>query len=106
MACCGECTRSSGLLVNWAAVGMSVVDFGSVLWLNMDHLHLRVEDLRIRLFKGLLPFVASAALNEKTVDVNTILWSLVGINLGLVKDLEVHVDLIDSDDIFSSVVLL
>jgi len=72
----------------------------------MDHLHLSVQDFRVGLLKGLFSFIPSASFNEKTVDMNTIFWSSIWINLRLIKNLEVHIDLINGNDVLSSVVLL
>jgi len=101
----GKGSCSSSLLVNWAAVGVSIVNVSLVLWHDVDHLHIGVKNLWIRLFQGFLSVVPSAAFNEKTVDVNSIFWWLAGVYLSLVKDLKVHVDLINGNDILSSIVL-
>jgi len=106
MAGCGQRTCSPCLLVDWAAVRVPVVYVRSVLWNNVDHLHFSVEHLWIRFLQSFLPLVPSTALHEETVNVNTVLRSLAGIKLCLVKDLVVHIDLIDSNDILSSIVLL
>jgi len=72
----------------------------------MDHLHISVQLFRVGLLKGLFSFIPSTAFNEKTKDVDTIFWSFIGVKLRLIKNLEVHFDLINGNDMLSSVVLL
>lgn len=107
MTGCGERTGSAGGLVDRALVRVAIVDVILDFGYYPDGAHLRVEYLRHRLFEGLFLVVPSAAFDEETIDVDAIFCTLRQIEFGLVRDyLEVKVDCVDGNDVFSGKVLL
>jgi hypothetical protein len=101
-------TSSSGSLVKWTFVRMAKVNVISLLGDQPHSWHLGVKDLRMRFSKELLSFISvpSASLEVHTIDVGSIIWVDVGIiSLWIRDNLEVKLNLIDGNDVLSSIVL-
>ena len=101
-----QSTETSQGLVDWTRVGVSDWHFGLLSWLQPDSWHLSEENLIDRLLKDSLLLIPSTTLNEKTIDVSSILWWGLGVHLLFINDFEVKFNTIDSDSVLSSEVLL
>jgi hypothetical protein len=83
------------------------IDITHLGWLEPDVRHLSVEDLRVRLCQDIILTAPSAAFQEETVDVGTILSSsLKVVLLRVAHNLEIEIDLINWDHMLSGIVLL
>merc|ERR1712166_630055 len=102
----GQSSFSFCSLVDWALVGMAVVDHVDVSRQDPDAFHWRKENLRLRFFNSFHFFAPSSSLHIETINVDSILWTLLKVILGFVrKNSEGEVDLIDGHGVFSCKVL-
>jgi hypothetical protein len=103
----GQGTSTSRSLVDGASVAVPAIDFTHLGRLEPDVRHLSVEDLRMRLGQHIVLAAPSAAFQEETVDIGTILGSgLKVVLLRVAHDLEIEIDLINWDNMLSGIVLL
>ncbi len=100
-------TSTSRSLVDWANVAVPTIDITHLGWLEPDVRHLNKEDFRVRLCKDPIFTAPSAAFQEETVDVGTILGSFLNVVLLRVAQyFEIEIDLIDWDHMLSGIILL
>ena len=100
-------TSTSRSLVDGANVAVPTIDITHLRWLEPDVWHLNVKDLRVRLCQDTVFRAPSAAFQEETIDVGTILGSCLNVVLlRVAQDLEIEIDLINWDHMLSGIVLL
>lgn len=104
VTCGRQCTEALQSLVDWALVAVRLDNVCA--WLHPDEGHFGEKLLGVRFFECSLLFVPSAAFKEHTVDVSTVRSFSFLIEFRFVHHLVIPLNLIDSDSVLSSIVLL
>lgn len=106
MTCGGEHTETFECLVDGASVRVLFDDVVHLSGLQPDVWHLGVEHLGLRLFETALLMIPSTTFQVKTMDIGTIGGFCFLGKFGVFQDLVFPTDLIDSDCVLSSEILL
>lgn len=100
-------TSSSGRLVDWALVRMTVVDLVLYFGNDPNSFHLRVKYFGHRFLQSFLLLVPATAFSKESIDVDTVFCWFGQVIFGFIGDhFEVKVNCINGNDVFSREVLL
>lgn len=102
-----QSTCSPGCLVNWANIGMTIVNISLLLRFNPNGLHRSKKDFGHRLLKCLLLFVPPTSFNKQAINIHSITRPFRQIIFALIRNnLKIEINGINGNDILPGKVLL
>ncbi len=106
MASCRQSTASAEHFVNWAHVDATCRSHSILLWHEPNDWHFSVQLFRVRVVDHMCRIVPPGSFHKHTIEIATVLRFLGDLsNRVLINYLEVELQLVNSNNVLTSVVL-